>query len=105
MFADGTLNEKAIGAALNKGGRGFVVSALALKSGLAKQIIQKVVATASAKGIVALAWKSELSMKLAVQLQLRLARVAPNAVLNAAKGDTYPMSEDDMDWQLEFFTS
>ena len=60
---------------------------------------------ASAKGIVSLAWKSGLSMKLAEQLQLRLARIAPNGVLKAAKGNNYPMSDDDMDWQLEFFAS
>jgi uncharacterized protein (DUF2336 family) len=105
MFADGTLDENAIDAALNKGDRSFVVSALALKSGLSTQIIQKVVSMASAKGMVALAWKSGLSMKLAMQLQLRLARVAPDAVLKAAKGDKYPMSDEDMDWQLEFFAS
>lgn len=103
MFADGKLDEQAIGAALNKGDRKFVVSALALKSGVSSQIIQKVVSMASAKGIVSLAWKSGLSMKIAVQLQMRLARVAPDAVLKAAKGNSYPMSEDDMDWQLEFF--
>ncbi|NQU72261.1 MAG: DUF2336 domain-containing protein, partial [Rhodospirillales bacterium] len=105
MFADGTLDENAIDAALNKGDRNFVVSALALKSGLSTQIIRKVVSMASAKGMVALAWKSGLSMKLAMQLQLRLARVAPDAVLKAAKGDKYPMSDEDMDWQLEFFAS
>lgn len=105
MFADGKLDEKAIDSALSKGDRSFVISALALKSGKSSQIIQKVVSMASAKGIVALAWKAGLSMKLAVQLQLRLARVAPDAVLKAAKGKGYPMSEDDMEFQLEFFAS
>lgn len=105
MFAEGTLDEKAIDAALSKGNRSFVVSALALRSGMSTQIIQKVVSMASPKGMVAVAWKSGLSMKLATQLQLRLARVAPDAVLKAAKGNTFPMSDDDMDWQLEFFAS
>jgi uncharacterized protein (DUF2336 family) len=105
MFADGKLDENTIAAALNKGDRRFVISALSLRSGVSAQIIQKIVSMASAKGIVSLAWKSELSMALAVQLQLRLARVAPDAVLKAAKGDQYPMDDDDMDWQLEFFAS
>jgi uncharacterized protein (DUF2336 family) len=105
MFADGKLDEKAIDSALSKGERSFVISALALKSGESSQIIQKVVSMASAKGIVALAWKAGLSMKLAVQLQLRLARVAPDAVIKAVKGKGYPMSEDDMEFQLEFFAS
>ncbi len=105
MFADGMLDEKAIDTALSKGDRSFVISALALKSGESSQIIQKVVSMASAKGIVSLAWKAGLSMTLAVQLQLRLARVAPDGVLKAAKGKAYPMSEDDMEFQLEFFAS
>lgn len=55
----------------------------------------------NAKAIVALAWKAGLAMRTAVQLQLRLARLPPPAVLNARGGTDYPLDEDEMRWQLE----
>ncbi len=58
---------------------------------------------ASAKGMTAVTWKAGLSMRLAQQLQLRLARIAPGSVLKPAAGGKFPLSEDEMGWQIEFF--
>ena len=57
----------------------------------------------SSKGITALAWNAGLGMRTAVQLQLRLARVPPAKILQARTGVDYPLSEDEMNWQLDFF--
>ena len=57
----------------------------------------------SPKGMTALAWNAGLGMRTAVQLQLRLARVPPTKILQARNGIDFPLSEEEMHWQIEFF--
>jgi hypothetical protein len=83
--------------ALSQGDRPFVMAALAVLSGMKLEAVQKMVSLKSTKGIVALAWKAGLPGDQAVQLQLRLARIAPSAVFGGA------LSEADMRWQLDYF--
>lgn len=99
------LDEKAIMAGLAKGDRAFVTAALALKAELPRGAVQKAVSLESAKGITAIAWKAGLTMAHAEQLQLRLSRIAPGKVLRPKGGGGFPLSTDEMDWQLEFFVS
>ena len=103
MHATGGLDEGAVTAALGKGDRGFVIAALALASGLSRPAVQKVISMASAKGIVAVVWRAGFSMGLAEQLQLRLGRIAPDAMMRAAARGAFPMSDEELDWQIEFF--
>ena len=105
MHEKGALDEGALAKALGKGDRGFVIAALALASGLSRPAVQKVVSLASAKGIVAVAWRAGFSMGLAEQLQLRLARIAPDAVMRPADGGGFPMTDEELDWQIEFFAA
>ncbi len=42
-------------------------------------------------------------LRLAVQFQLRKGGNAPNQDLNPRAGTEYPLGEDEMTWQLEFF--
>lgn len=105
MHDDGTLTGEAVMSAMGKGDRAFVTAALALMAELPQASVQRAVSLASAKGITAIAWKAELTMADAVQLQLRLSRIAPAKVLKARADGGYPMSNDDMEWQLEFFGS
>ena len=97
LAAEGKLDEAAVMRALSQGDRPFVMAALAVLSGMTLEAVQKIVSLKSAKGIVALAWKSGLPSDQAVQLQLRLARIAPSAVFGGA------LSEADMRWQLDYF--
>ncbi len=104
LEAKGELTEAAIAEALGAGDRGFVAAALAEKSGLAETAIAKVLDAQSAKGVVSLAWKAGLSAEFAVQLQTRLGGIAPGDLLRP-RGGGYPLSEDEMTWQLELFES
>jgi len=51
--------------------------------------------------VTSLAWKAGLSMRTAIQLQLKIAKVPPPDVLNARNGFDYPLSEAEMKRQLE----
>jgi hypothetical protein len=88
---------------LGRGDRAFVMASLAVRAGVQVAMVEQVVSTHSAKGVVALAWKADLSTRMATQLQMRLAGIAPRKILQPASGDRYPMTEEDMEWQLEFF--
>ena len=104
LEAKGELTEAVIAKALGGGDRAFVKAALAEKSGLGEAAIAKVLDARSAKGVVSLAWKAGLSAEVAVQLQTRLGGIAPGDLLRP-RGGGYPLSEDEMTWQLELFES
>jgi hypothetical protein len=42
-------------------------------------------------------------VRLALQLQLRIAGISPRQTLNPREGVLYPLGEDEMNWQIEFF--
>jgi uncharacterized protein (DUF2336 family) len=105
LFAEGSLSEAVITDALGKGDRSFVIAALAQLGQITADMVSKAVSMSSPKGITAMAWKAGLGMRTAVQLQLRLARVPPTKLLQARDGIDYPLSEDEMRWQIDFFKS
>jgi uncharacterized protein (DUF2336 family) len=102
MFDAGELDEDTISFALSEGKRGFVVASLALKSKIKPDIVDKILSARSAKGVMALAWKSGMGPRFGAQLQMRLGGISPKQVL-AARGGEWPMSPEDMTWHLEFF--
>lgn len=100
---EGKLTEKVIEGALQEGDRGFVMASLAVLSDIPLDVIDRIIATHSPRAVTALVWRTGLSMRFARQIQLRLAQIPPKTALNARDGTYYPMSEQDMRWQLEFF--
>ncbi len=104
LFAKDKLDEDAISDALALRENDFVIDAMSLKTGLDQTIIKRMIGTHSAKAVTALSWRAGLSMRFALQLQKDLAQVTPRELLYPRNGKDYPMSEDDMRWQIEFFT-
>lgn len=102
LHQEGKLDEALLLEQLQRGDRMFVSHAVALLSGLPEQVVGKAVSLASAKGVTALAWKAGLGPRAAVQLQLKLARIPPPKVLQPKGDDDFPMTEDEMVWQIEF---
>ncbi len=99
----GKLDKKIITEALDGKDREFVITALGLRTGLNPDVIEKVISTNSVKGIIAVAWKARLPMSLAVKFQKRLLRMAPKDLLLSRGGAPFPLSEEEMEWQLDFF--
>jgi uncharacterized protein (DUF2336 family) len=97
---DVPVGEAAIKAALADEQFAAVRAAVARDSALTVPVVRRIFASANAKAITALAWKANYSMALAVSLQSALGGIAADQVLQA-KDDGYPLSESDMDWQLE----
>lgn len=103
LFLDGRLNEDILDDALLQGHDEFVVRALMHMSGIELSVINRIVASKSAKGVTAVSWKAGLGMRLAIKLQVRLARIAPKDLLSAKNILDYPMTPEDMNWMIDFF--
>ena len=105
LFDGGELDDDAVFDALSRGDRGLVRNALGLLSGLDEDTVARILDSGSAKGITALAWKAGLAMRIASQIQLRMGGLGPSKVLNARGGTDYPLTPEEMTWQLEFFAT
>ncbi|MGH6948046.1 MAG: DUF2336 domain-containing protein [Kiloniellales bacterium] len=105
LFLQGKLDDELLSDALMGGDREFVRYALALRTGLALALVERVVADRSVKGVVACAWKAGCSAHLAVQLQVHLAGIEPARMLKPALGGGYSMTEEELNWQIEFLQS
>ncbi|HYM33247.1 MAG TPA: DUF2336 domain-containing protein, partial [Candidatus Cybelea sp.] len=104
LHAAGKLDDEAVCDAVENGDRDFAVAALTLLSRLPPGVVTKIIDAQSPKGMTALVWKAGLSMRTAMRLQLRLAMIAPKAVMNARDGVDFPISEADMEWQIGYFS-
>ncbi|MGF1594339.1 MAG: DUF2336 domain-containing protein [Kiloniellaceae bacterium] len=101
----GKLNSEAVGDAILAGQRDFVRHALAAMAAVEVDYVDRVLQGHSAKGITALAWKAGCSMRVALQLQINMGGIPPNKALNARDGSEFPLSPEEMEWQLDFFAS
>ncbi|MDP2698167.1 DUF2336 domain-containing protein [Thalassospira sp.] len=104
LHAKGKLTDKEVATAIAANDVKFARAALAVLAGIPPEAVSKVLNTHSAKGVVSLAWKAGLPADLAVKIQVKLGHVPPSQTLNPRSGNQYPLSEEDMKWQLEFFT-
>ncbi|MEQ9607848.1 MAG: DUF2336 domain-containing protein [Kiloniellaceae bacterium] len=101
----GKLNSEAVGDAVLAGQRDFVRHALAALAGVGVDYVDRVLQGHSAKGITALAWKAGCTMRVALQLQTNMGGIPPNKALHARDGCEFPLSAEEMEWQLDFFAS
>lgn len=102
LHKKGSLKEKHVAAALGDGETDFVITAMSLLAGVSSEVVCKAASLQNAKALVALAWKAGLTMRLATRLQMNLAKIPPSGVLRATASDGYPISPEEMTWQLEF---
>lgn len=103
MFEAGGLDDEAVSGAVDLGQIEFVVHALSLRGQVSLDSVRKLLNSGSAKAITALSWKAGLSMRTAMRLQSKAGKVPPNKMLYARNGTDFPLSEEDMKWQLDAF--
>ncbi len=103
LFKEGKLTESVLEGSMVEGDRAFVLAGLAELSQIPVGIVDRIIGTHAPRAVTALCWRAGLTMRFARQAQLRLAQIPPKTALNARDGTHYPMSDDEMRWQLEFF--
>ena len=99
---EGGLTPDRLNEALQKGERDFAAAALVVMSELEEKAVMHAISTRSAKAIIAIAWKASLEPWLVEQLQLRMCKIPREDVLTTPAGENYPLSEEDMNWQINF---
>jgi uncharacterized protein (DUF2336 family) len=86
-----------------EGATPLVVAGLAKLADLPVAAIVEVVRTASAKGMLAVAWAADFSAEDAMQLQLKVARATPDTVIKPRAGGGFDCTEAELEWQLDMF--
>ena len=82
----------------------FVFSALLIRAGVSPEVGRRIFQEKHPKAIMGLCWKAGLSVDMAVQVQKRMGRMSPSEVLVATGDGIYPLSDQDLAWQVEFFS-
>lgn len=99
---DGRLTPELVHDALAWQERPFAVQAMAKMAGLPADMVERILA-AGAKPIVSLCWKAGFPARMCVDVQRLAGRVQPKDLLYPRGGTEYPLTPDEIAWQLEFF--
>ena len=103
LIRENKLDEEAVSDALAMNEKEFVIGALAHLANVKPENAAKMVMTKAPKAVVALSWRAKLSMRFAVELQKQLAKIPPKELIYPKSGQAYPLSEDAMLFQLDYF--
>lgn len=101
LFTQGVLDGEHIIAALETGEREFAVSALSLLADVPKTVTKAILKSGQPDAVTALSWKAGISMRSAIQVQLKLAQIHHTKILYAKDGSSYPLSEGKMQQVLK----
>lgn len=82
----------------------FVLASICVLSELSADVAKTIFMSRNGKGVMAAAWKAGFPAAMGVHLQQRLARISPQDVVQTTPEGGYPLSDEDMAWQLEYFT-
>ena len=99
----GYLNGEYVEEMAEGGNKEAVIVALATLARVPQQTVRRIVDARSAKAIIALVWRARLSMRVAFKIQVLVMRLAPDECVAARGGRDFPISEDEMRWQLDYF--
>jgi uncharacterized protein (DUF2336 family) len=96
------LNEAALLAAVQRGEARVATALLAVAAGVPAAVADRAATLRSAKGLVSLVWRAGFTMQVAGPLQTLLAVTPPAAVLRGGPGGIFPLSVEEMRWQIDF---
>ncbi len=102
LHKKGQLGEDAVSASVRGSDRTFVIAALTVRSGLARELVERAFQDRSAKGVTAVTWKAGFTARLAEQIQSKLAAIGPRDVLRPREDGGYALGADDIEWQIGF---
>lgn len=105
MHAAGRLDATTFNKALQSNDLPFALGALVVLAEVDLKVARRILGEKNAKAAVALVWKAGLPMKTALLVQQRLAGVPPSEVIKPILGDDYPLGEEEMAWQIEFYVN
>jgi Uncharacterised protein conserved in bacteria (DUF2336) len=96
------LDEAALVEALRTGRPRLATAMLAVAAVVPLSVVERAAALRSAKGLVSLAWSAGFTMRGASALQVAIGNLSPSAMLAPAADSGFPLSVEEMRWQLDF---
>ncbi len=99
----GKLSNDAIMKFVKDGLSPMSVAALAVKASIPVEAIAEVVRSASAKGMLAVAWAGDFSATQAETLQFKIARVMPDQIIRSKRDGWFDATQAELEWQLNLF--
>lgn len=104
LFDAGKLSDKVVMKALQAGDHAFVFAALIIRADVDVSLAKKVFVEKNPAGIVALIGKAGMPASMIIMIQQQMGRLAPSQIIEPADDIAFPMSRDDIDWHIEFFS-
>ncbi len=105
LNAAGKLHDKVVIKALQAGDHAFVFAAMIERAGVDLALARKIFVEKNPSGIVALLGKAKMPASIIVMVQQQMGRIAPSEIIEPEDDSTFPMSRDDIDWNIEFFST
>ena len=104
LAESGALDETALTEAVERGEARIASAMLAVAAGIPVAVVDRAARLRSAKGLISLIWKAGFTMRCAAPVQMLLARLPPGSTLRATPAGEFPLTVDEMRWQLGFLT-
>ena len=101
---EGRLDGAALGRALRHGQRRLAIAFLAAAAEVEPGTVQRAANMHSTKGLISLVWKAGWPARLLVPVQTMLGQIAPAAALIPLPDGGFPLSIEEMRWQIAFLT-
>lgn len=102
LLAQGPVGDAALCDAIGIRERDLAILILAHLAETDAAMVQRILDMRAPKPIIALCWKAQLSMRTALVVQKDLAGLAGKDVLLPRGGTDYPLSRDELRWQIDF---
>lgn len=102
-FQKGMLDDKFVHEQIEGNRRELLLQCLAVMADLPAGTVRQIIHSKSGRAVTALAWKANLGMRTAYELQTRYALVPTAQLLSAKDGNKYPIDENELDWHLSYF--
>lgn len=96
------LNEDTLSDALAMREHNFVLESLALMANVPRRLFDQALEMKAPKPFCALCWKAGIGMRMCLRLQQEVARIPHRDLLYPKGGTDYPLTDEELNWQLEF---
>jgi uncharacterized protein (DUF2336 family) len=101
--ASGKLDTNFVEEAALSGQRENLVLGLAELAQVSADQVRRILVCGRAQPLVALAWRAQLSMRVAFKIQTSVMKLPGHALLPARNGVGFPLTSEEMSWQLSCF--
>ncbi len=101
---EGRLDEALLLTTARAGDMFRCMAILAVGAEVAPEVVERAQKLHHVKGLVSLTWKAGFSMRAAVALQVLLCHLPPASVLAPKMGGGFPLSIEEMHWQIDFLS-